>query len=239
MKRVACSPAIPSSLRRVAFAKTADVSSRAGFACLRSSPLQCSAPTCRCFSSTTAARSGNDTDFGGAGGNGRRGRRARNFRLEAIKKEGLTHLDQTAEEAAAKAAARPLFVTEEEMGPNKRQIKEATRIHQVLDEAIEQYSKKEATFTIRGEPIMILDVEVSQDLRHARAYWALSPVTLIDLPDDTRAEVKRRMQTILEKRGGALQALVHSKLRFYYPPRVKFVPAEDDVLAMAMKDLIQ
>lgn len=177
---------------------------------------------------------------GGGGGGGRRGgigRRTRNFRLEAIKKEGLTHLEQTAEEAAAKTAAKPLFVTDEEMGPNKRQMKEASRIHRVLDDAIEQYSKKESTFTIRGDPIMILDVEVSQDFRHARAYWTL-PFTLIDLPDDTRAEVKRRMQTILEKKGGALQALVHSKLRFYYPPRVRFVPAEDDVLAMAMKDLI-
>ena len=177
---------------------------------------------------------------GGVGGGGRRGgvgRRARNFRLEAIKKEGLPHLEQTAEEAAAKAAAKPLFITQEEIGPNKRQMKEASRIHQVLDDAIEQYSKKEATFTIRGDPIMILDVEVSQDFRHAIAYWVL-PFTLIDLPDDTRAEVKRRMQTILEKKGGALQAMVHSKLRFYYPPRVRFVPAEDDVLAMAMKDLI-
>jgi len=150
----------------------------------------------------------------------------------------LIHLLQTAEEVGAKTAAKPLFVTEAGSGPTARQIKEASRIHQVLDEAIEQYSKKDATFTIRGDPIMILDVEVSQDLRHARAYWTL-PFTLIDLPGGMRTEMKRRMQTILEKRGGALQAMVHSKLRFYYPPRVRFVPAEDDVLAMAMKDLLR
>ena len=198
MKRVACSSRISLPLRRAAF----------------SSASHCIAPA-RGFSSTTNACKGEDVmNGGGVGGGGRRGgvgRRARNFRLEAIKKEGLPHLEQTAEEAAAKAAAKPLFITAEEMGPNKRQMKEASRMHQVLDDAIEQHSKKEATFTIRGDPIMILDVEVSQDFRHARAYWT-TPLTLIDLPDDTRAEVKRRMQTIFIEEGwcapgdGAFQA---------------------------------
>mmetsp|Transcript_32247 Transcript_32247/g.94940 ORF Transcript_32247/g.94940 Transcript_32247/m.94940 type:complete len:238 (+) Transcript_32247:30-743(+) len=235
MKRVAFHPTILQPLRRTisahAVSTSTDVSSCVFVSC--SSPaLSTGRPTARCFSSNDDARIESGSRRGGGG------RRVRNFRLEAIKKEGLTHLDQTAQEASAKAAAKPLFVTEEESGPTARQVKEASRIHQVLDEAIDQFSKKEATFTIRGDPIMILDVEVSQDLRHARAYWTL-PFTLIDLPDDTRAEVKRRMQTILEKRGGALQALVHSKLRFYYPPRLRFVPADDSVLSMAMKDLLR
>lgn len=149
----------------------------------------------------------------------------------------MSHLEQTAKEASVKAT-KPLFVSDEDEGPTAKQIQEANRIHQVLDEVIDSYSKREATFTVRGDPIMLLDVEVSKDLRHARCYWTL-PFTLLDVPDETRAEVKRRMQTILDKRGGRLQALVHSKLRFYYPPRLRFVPAEDDVLSMAMKDLLR
>ena len=85
---------------------------------------------------------------------------------------------------------------------------------------------------------MILDVEVSRDLRDARAYWTL-PFSLVQLPDNVRAEIKKRMQAILEKRGGKLQALVHHRLRFKYNAKLRFVPAEDDILATAMKDMIQ
>jgi len=170
-------------------------------------------------------------------GEGRRRAPRKNFRLESVKAVGISHLEQTAKDASVKAS-KPLFVSEEDEGPTAKQIKEANRIHKVLEEAIDSYSKREATFSIRGDPIMILDVEVSKDLRHARCYWTL-PFTMLELPDNVRVEVKKRMQTILEKRGGRLQALVHSELRFYYPPRLRFVPAEDDVLSMAMKDLIQ
>ena len=227
MKRVAFHPAILQPLRRAVSAHAV------------STDLSCScSPSASPSSSSTVRPPWTARRFSSTSSRGGGGRRVRNFRLEAIKKEGLAHLDQTAQEASARVAAKPLFVTEEESGPTARQVKEASRIHQVLDEAIDQYSKREATFTIRGDPIMILDVEVSQDLRHARAYWTL-PFTLFDLPDETRAAVKRRMQTILEKRGGALQALVHSRLRFYYPPRLRFVQAEDSVLSMAMKDLLR
>lgn len=168
---------------------------------------------------------------------GRRRPRSRNARLEEVKGLGLTHLEQTAQDVSAKAS-EPLFVSEEDGRPTVRQVKEANRIHAILDECIEAFSKKDRTFSVGGDPIMILDVEVSRDLRDARAYWTL-PFSLVQLPDNVRAEIKKRMQAILEKRGGKLQALVHHRLRFKYNAKLRFVPAEDDILATAMKDMIQ
>mmetsp|Transcript_11433 Transcript_11433/g.33705 ORF Transcript_11433/g.33705 Transcript_11433/m.33705 type:complete len:238 (+) Transcript_11433:137-850(+) len=166
----------------------------------------------------------------------RSGRPRRNSALEAVKQAGMAHLEQTTQDVATKTRD-PLIVSEESDSPSVNQLREANRIHRVLNDCLEDFSRKNSSFSIRGETIAIMEVEVSPDLRHARAYWTL-PISLIEFPEKVRLEAKRRMQIILEKHGGRLQTLVHAKLRFYYPPKIRFVQADDDILTHAFKDLL-
>jgi len=39
-------------------------------------------------------------------------------------------------------------------------------------------------------------------------------------------QLVKRMQKILDERGGRIQGLVHTRLRAYYPPKITFVAAE-------------
>lgn len=148
----------------------------------------------------------------------------------------MSHLEATTREVAAKTR-QPLFHSDDDDLPLPEQLSEGNRIFEHLNEVLEQFSQKDKTFCIKGDPIVILDVEVSPDLKHARVYWAL-PYGLVGLPNKVTEEITSRMQNILVKRGGKLQALVHTRLRHYYPPRLRFVPAKDDVMRLALKDLL-
>ena len=163
------------------------------------------------------------------------GTQRRNEALEAVKHAGVAHLDQTAKDVSEKTR-RPLLISEEEKSPAVRQLREARRIQLILEESLDVFSRKDSTFSIRGETIVVIEVEVSPDMRYARVYWSL-PFSMVVLPEGVRKEVKKIMQNRLEERGGQLQALVHGRLRFYYPPKLRFVPADDDVSTHALKNL--
>lgn len=160
-----------------------------------------------------------------------------NEALAQIKALGMPHLEATAQEVAAKTR-EPLFVPEHEMGPTPDQLAEASRVYAVLSNVLETFSSRDSTFSIRGEPIVIMEVEVSRDLKQARVYWTL-PFSVMELPDNALDEVSRRMQDILERKGGKLQRLVHAVLSSYYAPKLRFVPSEDDVFRRTMKDMTQ
>jgi ribosome-binding factor A len=160
-----------------------------------------------------------------------------NEALAQIKALGMPHLEATTEEVATKAR-EPLFLQEHEMGPTPQQLNEANRIYSVVTDALDNFSRRDSTFSIRGEPIVIMEVEVSRDLKQARVYWTL-PFSVMELPDKILDEVTRRMQDILEKEGGKLRRLVHARLSSYYPPKLRFFPSQDVVFRLAMKDMIQ
>ena len=120
------------------------------------------------------------------------------------------------------------------MGPSPDQLAEAHRINTVLLQVLDNFSKRDATFSIKGEPIVIMEVEVSKDLKQARVYYAL-PFNVLKYPKHVVQEVSRRMQELLEKRGGKLQRLVHAQLRSYYPPKLRFVPYDGNLLKESLK----
>jgi ribosome-binding factor A len=101
---------------------------------------------------------------------------------------------------------------------------------------MDTFSRRDATFSIKGEPIVIMDVEVSKDLKQARVYWTL-PFSVMRYDQRVVEQVKERMQQLLEKKGGKLQRLVHAQLRSYYPPKLRFVPSPDDLFDESIKKL--
>jgi ribosome-binding factor A len=107
------------------------------------------------------------------------------------------------------------------------QKQEAARLESTIVEALAVYSSKHDTFSIRGDCIEVLGVEVSADLKMARVYWCLPySLDIGELPHETLTLIVRRMQEILEAKGGKIQALVHTRLRAYYPPKLQWVAAE-------------
>jgi len=156
---------------------------------------------------------------------------ARNTRLEAIKSVGITQLHNHTQDLISRTR-QPLF-EENPYGAHGHQrqsiaqLQESTRLESALIDALAYYSSKHTTFSIRGQCIDVLGVEVSPDLKHARAYWCLPHgIDLHSLPHSKLEQIVRKMQQILDERGGKIQALVHSRLRAYYPPKIKWVASE-------------
>ena len=155
--------------------------------------------------------------------------------LAQVKALGMPHLEATTLEIINKTR-EPLFLAESEMGPSPDQLAEANRIFGVLSDVMETFSRRDGTFSIKGEPIVIIEVEVSKDLKQARVYWTL-PFSVMGYDQHVVEQVKKRMQLLLEKKGGKLQRLVHAQLRSYYPPKLRFVPSPDDLFDESIKRL--
>jgi len=156
-----------------------------------------------------------------------------NVQLEAIKAAGLTQLSYQTQDLISRSRQK-LFFDEENIDPitgkPKRtiaQIQEAARLETAVTEAFVHYSSKLTTFSIRGHCINILGVEVSTDLRTAEVFWCLPlSLDLEKLPHNILEKLVKGMQKLLDKRGGKIQGLVHTRLRSYYPPKLRFVPGE-------------
>jgi len=164
-----------------------------------------------------------------------------NIALESIKEQGQHILEATITDIQSKTNRR-LLVEDEDHGPTDYQIKEANRVAEFVEQAIEDYtSKRGNVFCIMNEPIVIIDCEITEDLRQARVFWSL-PYEILLLEDTKinaamRAKLVQYMQRILEERGGVLQGMVHTKMRMYFrPPTIRFVPAEGEILRRALHD---
>ena len=151
-----------------------------------------------------------------------------NFRLEAIKSVGLTQLRNHTQNLVSRTRV-PLFeenVLDAHGQPRQSiaQKQESSRLESTIIEALFHYSSTHSTFSIQGQCIDVLGVEVSPDLKHARVYWCLPHgIDLQHLPHSKVEHLVTKMQQILDERGGKIQALVHTRLRAYYPPKIKWV----------------
>jgi hypothetical protein len=150
----------------------------------------------------------------------------KNDGLQQVKALGLPTLEATAREVAGKTR-RPLFDSSKERGPDPSQIREGEMILGLACEALEDILRKgDNTFCIRGEPVNFFDCEVNTNLRLAKIFWCL-PYSLVGLPDEIKNVVVEKMQSILDQRGSKIQYMVHTKLRHYYPPKLRFVAKRD------------
>lgn len=155
----------------------------------------------------------------------------KNIKLEAIKSMGLTQLHNHTQDLISRTRV-PLFDDQllDAYGhkrPSIAQLQEASRLESALIDALEHHSSKRSTFVVGGLSIEVLGVEVSPDLKLARAHWCLPRgLDLHTIPDHKIERALKRMQKTLEERGGEIQRLVHSQLRAYHPPRIVWVAAQ-------------
>lgn len=155
----------------------------------------------------------------------------KNIRMEAIKSVGITQLHNATQDLILRTR-QPLF--EENLidahGRKKQsiaQIQEANRLESAIIDALAFYSSKHDTFSVGGQCIDVLGVEVAADLKVAKAYWCLPrSLDLHKIPQHKLEQLVRKVQTILDERGGKIQGLVYTRLRSCYPPRISWVAAE-------------
>tara|TARA_B110001450_G_C17498872_1_gene431409 strand:+ start:236 stop:724 length:489 start_codon:yes stop_codon:yes gene_type:complete len=145
---------------------------------------------------------------------------------------------------------------------NPRQLEEGQRIVDVasscLDVLAYQYeeNKKQPNSTknnttgqgnkngliLFGEPITILECIVDRNLRQAKVYWSLPYSILIDerITQTLYQKIVVKVQDQLVHHGGAkvLSKLVHHKLSYYYPPKLKLYPATNSMVNTAIEEIM-
>lgn len=147
-------------------------------------------------------------------------KRPRNPYLKQVISQGMPYLEACTKDVIQNARD-PLF--DASSGPTPNQLSEAARILEVVSSVVDDIAAKSGDFCIRGDPIMILDAEVSPDCKQARIFWCI-PIQYCDLPEESAAKVTAKMQEVLDKRGSKIQSHVFGRLRHYYPPKLRFVP---------------
>jgi len=155
----------------------------------------------------------------------------KNIRLEAIKSVGITQLHNHTQDIISRTREslfeESLLDAHGHKRPSIPQIQEAARLESAIMDALDYYSSKHTTFSVGGQCIHVLGVEVSPDLRQAKAYWCLPhSIDLHTIPNSKLEQIVKKMQQILDERGGKIQAIVHTRLRAYYPPKIFWVAAE-------------
>jgi hypothetical protein len=186
----------------------------------------CPQPTFALFSSTQ------DEDLGNNPG------------LASVISQGISSLDNTAADVQQKTRKASLE-NKRSKAPNPRQLAEAERILEVAGECLEDLCMRGEAggLSLKEEPIVILDVQVNRPVKQAKVFWTLPYVVLMD-ERMTRQVYKRLMgsveeQMIKERSGKLLARQVHARLRSYYPPRLKLLPATDDMVERALAEYLE
>lgn len=188
-------------------------------------------PSCRCSSDSS-----DPNEVENASEVEKKGIRKKNEALEEVKAIGWEFLELTRRTISAKARD-PLFVPQHLMDESPGQISEALLILEKVTDALDYLvnTKRDPTFTIRGDPIVLVDCKMNSTLREAEIYWCL-PLSLQDLPDPLANEVRSRMDDILYRQGKKIQKVIFSRLQ-YTSPRLKFIASKHDVMEYANRGL--
>ena len=188
------------------------------------SPSGCS----RCFSVSTK-----DDDLGPNPG------------LESVISQGIKSLEETAMQIE-KNTRKKLHDSKKD-GPTPRQEAERHRIMEIATDCLEDICMREGAkakgLNLRGEPIVILDVEVNRDAKLAKVFWTLPYVVLLDQRVNQRLyqELVRTLDNDIVNGGGGklLSRHVNARLRSYYPPRIKLLPATDYMVRQAIEEYLE
>ena len=183
--------------------------------------------------------------------------------LASVISQGLKTLEQTAEEiqyktrkiTLSRAHKKPSFRNGGAADMDPRQLAEGQRILDVASECLEQLALQEeqsgrkqsgrgagSGLVLFGEPIVLLECEVNRNVRQAKIYWTLPYGILLDNRINQRLyqEIMMKVQKELVENGGAklLARNVHTRLSYYYPPRIKLFPATDEMVQTAIEEFI-
>jgi hypothetical protein len=89
----------------------------------------------------------------------------------------------------------------------------------------------------------LLKCEVNRNVRQAKIYWTLPYGILLDNRINQRLyqEIMVKVQKQLVENGGSklLGRNVHTRLSYYYPPRIKLFPATDEMVQSAIEDFME
>lgn len=82
--------------------------------------------------------------------------------LESVKEQGMHILDATVSDIQSKTNRR-LLLEDEDTGPTSYQLKEASKLKRLVEDALDVYtSNRGNSFCIMNEPISIIDVEITE-----------------------------------------------------------------------------
>jgi hypothetical protein len=92
-----------------------------------------------------------------------------------------------------------------------------------------------------GEPILFLECIVNRNIKQAKLYWTLPYSILLDERVNQRLyqQIVEKVHKDLIKNGGSklLGRHINSRLSSYYPPRIKLIPATDEMIRKAIEEL--
>lgn len=188
----------------------------------------------------------------------------RNPGLASIISQGVKSLEETAADIQRKtrgsSLSQPQKRSARESGVSlldPRQLAEGRRILDVasdcLDAIVDDAQAGGGTLTAKqrqglapaggdGGPIVLLDCVVNRNVRQAKLYWTLPYAMLLDGRIDQRV-YQHLMATVqrdlVHPEGGGAKLLarhVHARLASYYPPRLKMVPATDEMVQRAIEE---
>ena len=185
--------------------------------------------------------------------------------LASVISQGSKSLQQTAEDIEYKTRRatlsqphkKPSFRNGGAAEMDPRQLAEGQRILDVASDCIEQLAMQEEQggrhqqrqrgggsngLTLFGEPIVLLECEVNRNVRQAKIYWTLPYGILLDNRINQRLyqEISVKVQQELVQNGGAklLARQVHTRLSYYFPPRIKLFPATDEMVQKAIEEFM-
>ncbi len=101
-------------------------------------------------------------------------KRARlNIGLESVKEQGMHILEATVSDIQSKTNKR-LLLEDEDTGPTVYQLKEASKLKRLVEDALEVYtSNKGNMFCIMNEPISIIAVEITEGKEKGMQYLCI------------------------------------------------------------------
>uniref|UniRef100_A0A7S2LTN0 Ribosome-binding factor A n=1 Tax=Leptocylindrus danicus TaxID=163516 RepID=A0A7S2LTN0_9STRA len=153
-------------------------------------------------------------------------------KLESIKQAGINQLQSSASLLSSSTMCKKRLMDDPSVRDvSIRQRRKAGQIEKILCKVLERLEHQgDETFCFEGESIEISFVEISPDLRYSRVYWSL-PFTTLGMGDEELRRLTSMMQSRLDMRGAAmLQSRISAMVRNKYPPKIKFIPAEDAML---------
>ena len=159
--------------------------------------------------------------------------------LESVIAQGISSLDRTATEVRIKTKKVSSLTSDKGPSHSLKQLSEQHRILEVSTECIEALCQRNPhnPLSIGGEPLTLLHVDVNSTARQAKVYWTLPYSVLMDprLTPTAYRRLMKQVETTFD--GNVLQREVHTRLSFYFPPRLKFYPATPQMLAQVMHEI--
>ena len=163
----------------------------------------------------------------------------KNQGLESVIAQGRSSLERTAADVGAKTKKVSSLTSDPGQSHSHKQLAERQRILEVATECLEALCQKhpQNPLALGGEPLTLLHVDVNSTARQAKIYWTL-PYSLLMDPRLTPTAYQRLMKQVERTfDGNLLQRDVHTRLSFYFPPRLKFYPATPQMLAQVMHEI--